>query len=543
MRIASILAATLVFLATISAGAVPWQSLVQPHGTRTSIMTGAAANAGFPAASPPWDTGTDVTVTKTDRVEQYVRLYNPTDPSNPSNQAGRWIMRAADVRGKSVAQLRNDFALPAVPVYITIVRVPVLAGTGTEIWTGLAGPITGWGTGGSEQFYLNGSYIPLSSYINGQLLTAKAMSYEAYAAPGNNARIAAYLDSHIPSAYSDLENVYDILDIANYGDRANLRASLDNIGPAYYDALGETALNSARLFAEAARRKGSLGGKTGLWAEAQNGLFRRKDAGEFSGYSERVSGMAAGWTAFTGEKLSIGMAMGLLRADTNRADAAGSYGTDTRRIAIYSTYRSGGTALSAQISGGLGKTAAKRNIRVYGVDSSGTAYEITRTASSTPEWKDLMLGLSAEGDWAMGGIRLNPYAGGWYSAVRTAAFTEQGADSLNLTMSPYTRKTWIAEAGLGAAMDFNPGKVKLSPYVSAGWEYFAPSGNRPMEAALSAPGTTFTINGLQRQEAAFAATIGMGASAGGFGAGLSYKGEFREDASAGTIRLDTSLSF
>ncbi len=543
MRFASLFAGTVLFLAATDAGAVPWQSLVQPHGTQTSIMTGAAANAGFPTASPPWDTGTDVTVTKTDRVEQYVRLYNPSDPSNPSNQAGRWLMRAADVRGKTIAQLRNDFALPAVPVYLTIVRVPILAGTGTEIWTGLAGPIAGWGTGGSEQFYLNGSYIPLSSYINGQLLTAKAMSYEAYAAPGNNAKTAAYLDSYIPAAYSDLENVYNVLDIANYGDRVNLRASLDSIGPAYYDAVGETALNSARLFAEAARRRSTPGRQRGLWVEAQNGLFRRGSVGEFSGYAERVSGVAAGWTAIAGEKLTLGMAVGLQRSDTNRANASGSYGSDTQRVALYSAYDAGWTAFSAQVSGGLGRTAAQRNIRVYGTDSGGTAYEIARTASSTPKWKDLMLGLSAESDWTLGGIRLNPYAGGWYSVARTSAFTEQGADSLNLSLSAYNRKTWMAEAGLGVAKDFKPGKVKLSPYASVGWEYFSPSGNRPLEAALAGPGTTFTINGLQRQEAAFATTLGMAASAGAFGAGISYKGEFRKDASAGTIRLDSSFSF
>lgn len=536
------IAVVLSFIA-LNASAMPWQSIVQPHGTQTSVMTGAAANAGFPTASPPWDTGTDVTVTKTDRVEQYVRLYNPSDPTNPSNQAGRWIMRAADVRGKTTAQLRDDFALPAIPAYITIVRVPVLAGTGTEIWTGMAGPITGWGTGGAEQFYLNGSYIPLASYVDGQLLTAKAMSYEASAAPGNNTKIAAYLDAYIPAAYSDLENVYDILDLGNYGDKTNCQNSLDQIGPAYYDAVGQTALNAARLFAEAARKNSAYTGKKGLWIEAQNGLFQRKSMDEFAGYTERISGLAAGWTAYAGEQLSLGLAFGALRADTNRADASGSYGTDTQRLALYSGYKTGKALLSAQVSAGLGKTAAQRNIRIYSVDSAGTAYEITRTATAKPQWRDIMCGLSAEGAYSLFGLTLNPYAGGWYSAVKTSAFTEQGADSLNLTVSPYNRKTWIAEAGLGLAKNLSLGQAVFKPYVSAGWEYFAPSGSRSMEAALTDPGSSFSINGPARHEAALAVALGVSLEAGRFLLGASYKGEFRQDASANALRLDTGFAF
>jgi len=287
------------FLSTLQAGAVPWQSIVQPRGTQTGIMSGTDANAGYSPTSLPWDANTEVTITKTNEVEQYVRLY---DPATGSNQAGRWMMRAADVRGKTIAQLRDMFALPATPVYITVIRVPMLAGTGTEMWTGIAGPITGWGAGGGEQFYLNGSYIPMSSFINGQALTNNAMSYADQAAPGNNKAISAYLDSYVPQAYSDLENVYNVLDILNYGDRTNLRNAFNQIGPAYYDSIGETVLNMSRLFSEAARRNGSQAGK-GLWFEYQNGSYQRKTVDDFAGYTERIGGMAVGWTAFAGEKV------------------------------------------------------------------------------------------------------------------------------------------------------------------------------------------------------------------------------------------------
>ena len=79
----------------------------------------------------------------------FVRLYNP---ASSINQVGGWIMRAADVRGLTPEQLRDRFALPAVPTMITYVLVP--PNVAALVDRAMPGPIAGWGHGGAQQFYL-----------------------------------------------------------------------------------------------------------------------------------------------------------------------------------------------------------------------------------------------------------------------------------------------------------------------------------------------------------------------------------------------------
>ena len=51
----------------------------------------------------------------------FVRMYAP---AAGIGQIGSWVMRAAEVRGLTPEQIRDRFALPAVPTHITIVVVP-----------------------------------------------------------------------------------------------------------------------------------------------------------------------------------------------------------------------------------------------------------------------------------------------------------------------------------------------------------------------------------------------------------------------------------
>ncbi|MFI5330146.1 MAG: autotransporter outer membrane beta-barrel domain-containing protein [Desulfobaccales bacterium] len=249
----------------------------------------------------------------------FVRLYNPTDPNFSSNQVGGWIMRAADVRGLTPQQLRDRFALPAVPTMITYVLVPPNV---APLWTGYAGPIAGWGQGGAQQFYImsqlhdyrfsnnprtnlvntnytdvenaNWDYIPTTSFFHGQLLSAQALSYALpLQGRGNAGKIGAYLDQFVPAAYSDLENVYTTLDFLNFADWGTvpLQNALKQIGPERFSSLGSLGQRNSLLFGDALFQRSQflrsgLGGGDASGETIGEGLGRLAQLAYVCGFSD-----------------------------------------------------------------------------------------------------------------------------------------------------------------------------------------------------------------------------------------------------------------
>ena len=72
-----------------------------------------------------------------------------------SGQYGSWVMREKDIRNLSASQIKDKFALPSTPKYITDVEFPA----GTKLRKGVVNPLDGWGSGGGVQFDLMGQRI------------------------------------------------------------------------------------------------------------------------------------------------------------------------------------------------------------------------------------------------------------------------------------------------------------------------------------------------------------------------------------------------
>jgi len=62
---------------------------------------------------------------------------------------------AEDVAGPTPTQIRDKFALPAIPKYTTDVDIPA----NTVLRNGIVNPLEGWGIGGGVQFDLMGQRI------------------------------------------------------------------------------------------------------------------------------------------------------------------------------------------------------------------------------------------------------------------------------------------------------------------------------------------------------------------------------------------------
>ncbi len=105
---------------------------------------------------PPYKLGTTVNEIKLSHDTMFVRVYD----GDISGQFGGWLMKADDIRGLTPSQIQDKFALPAIPKFITDVKLPA----GTIVRMGIVNPLDGWGNGGGVQFDLMGQRI--GEFIN-----------------------------------------------------------------------------------------------------------------------------------------------------------------------------------------------------------------------------------------------------------------------------------------------------------------------------------------------------------------------------------------
>lgn len=521
---AALLAVLLAVLCwAMPARALDWSTLAQPAGTfvgDTANPSGVYAPATINAALsgiPPFDSGTSVTLIRLTGTQQFVRFYNPTDPANPSGAVGSWMMRASEVRGLTAAQIRDKFALPALPTNMVQVLVP----TGYALYTGIAAPITGWGDGGGLQNRLMAnkppsgdiaadSWLPAGNYVNAQALSGAAvLSYRAPAAGSRSASsVGAYMDGLAPRAGSDLEGVYNALDTLLFtGGEASVGQALERFSPARFDALNAVALRAGALLGGSLDARFSTlaqGGGTGAeptllasagGLEALRGILPRRAGdwslwtratGEYardhtSGSAPYASGTAAlhlgadrplgqGWTA----GLALGLARTLLDWEQDGGDAA----TATASLAGYAFWTGGEWFANNELSLDMGFTDARRRIR------TAVADRVARSAQ-TGEGGSLRVRagrrLALDGDWS-----LVPALELGYALHRQNPFRESGAGDLDLDVRASTAQTLVAGAELGAARRADLGLgASLVAEARLGWRRETPLDSRVQRASFS----------------------------------------------------------
>jgi RHS repeat-associated protein len=128
--------------ATLAVGAIGRGAASLSKGT----LSAAEANAPHLAAGrrPPYASGTRAREIVLSRERTLVRVHGE------GNQARSWLMRAEEVEGLSAAEIRDKFALPEMPKYLSDVQVPA----GTRMRVGRVGEQPGWGVGGGMQYEL-----------------------------------------------------------------------------------------------------------------------------------------------------------------------------------------------------------------------------------------------------------------------------------------------------------------------------------------------------------------------------------------------------
>ena len=248
-----------------------------------SIATGADANA-YAYGTPPTLSFVDdapAAAVRTTEATQYVRFY--TD--GVTRPVGGFVAGSNVVRGLTPAQVKDVLALPFLPDSYTLVTVPsgtcILVAQGASILGTFpanppAIPAPGpWGRGGVAQALLIGTsgsancadpqYLPAENYRNPQPMGGFALAYVPRAGAGNPGAVARALDhATFPTPFTDIDGVYDRLDLLNVGDPRPLRAALSQLGGEGYANLGTLPVVAGRsllrVVADRARAAGARGG-------------------------------------------------------------------------------------------------------------------------------------------------------------------------------------------------------------------------------------------------------------------------------------------
>lgn len=104
---------------------------------------------------PPYAEGTRARDIVLQRERIFVRVHGD------GNQARSWMMRPRQIEGLTLSQIKDKFALPEIPTFVSDVYVP----TGAKIRVGTVAAQPGWGSGGGIQYELL-ERLPASAFRN-----------------------------------------------------------------------------------------------------------------------------------------------------------------------------------------------------------------------------------------------------------------------------------------------------------------------------------------------------------------------------------------
>ncbi len=489
-----------------------------PGTSVPSIATGVDANAYlFPKYFlPGYVPNAPAVVVLTTTPTQYVRFYNP---AAGSGQVGGFLVGSNAVRGLTPAQIRNVLALSYTPTMETIVQVPA----GTCLMIGPTNPLYGQQGGAVQEFLIGKSqggagcgpvpqFISSSSFINGQPIGAYALAYAPRAGGGNAGAVANALDHATPPPlFSDMDGVYNALDVLNYGNPGPLRSALAQLDGEIYADLPSVTIGVGQMFLDVVRDQTHLArspvGDGGLrpWVSGFGGGGGLFGNGDTHGIGFSGGGVAAGADYHFTPALQAGIAAAYMRSAFNTSGIPGSGGLDSFAVGSYAGY----AAANWYIDGALGYSYNSAGVN-RSIDFPG----VTRAAFANPV-ANAFLSRAETGYHFLLDDRTTatPFASFQGIVAGQSSFAEGGAGAVNLNVNGHNAALALSILGAELGYDLPVGlAVPLGFSARAGWAHDFADVNRSITATLQGtPDASFTVNGAPwpRDAAAVGARISL----------------------------------
>lgn len=483
------------------------------------------------AETAPFDVNYPATEIILTEPQHFVRLLGtPTSSSN-----GSWIMRSEYVRGKTPEELRNIFALPVVPQEIVSVTMPAspdpITGKNYVLWTGIAGAIRtprfDWGDGGAVQNRLVSDfggthYFPTYRYTSAdtryhrQPIGDIALSYKPMAGKGNAFCVANYLDLFVPPAYSDLENVYTILDDLNYVGYGScpLQNALNQISPARYDTLSYIAFRNAvtsgnivfeqQLFKQWEQRWYGLCRATPTcdarpyyWVKVVGQTNKETSACRYNNFGYDTGGLVCCFDWQLRSVLVAGVNVAALGNKFHWYNCGGSGRGAEAQLGLYASYFPSCFFIDASLAGGFHRSKTCRTIRFENIDRHAMSHN--RGTS-----------LSAQMQAGLNIVRaVIPYVRAAYIYTHEQAFREHGAESLNLAIHKFSTNTVRVQVGAELNHVFESECYKIMPQAQCAWAKDLWIKKRAIGAHSEQLGGCFVVEGMHELPGHFVGGVGL----------------------------------
>jgi len=504
-----------------------------------SITTGADANV-YIFSTPPTQSFVDAApaaAVRTSAPTQFVRFYT----EGVTQPVGGFIAGTNVVRGLAAAEVKDVLALPFLPTSYTLVTVP----SGTCILVAQGAPILGsfpanppsipapgpWGRGGVPQALLIGTsaspncadpqFLPAADYRNRQAIGAAALDYTPLAGGGNSGAVAGALDrGPFPAPFSDMDRIYDRLDLINIGSPDALRAALTQLAGVSYANVASVQMQGALVFLDALSERLRGGGPGGAWVRGMGGFGRLSGSDGAQGFDLDIGGVAFGFDLQVLPELLVGAAAGFSRASTGTMDLAESGRSDLYAAAVYGRYRPGRVHVDAAMGYGYSDIGMSRSIQFPGVQ---------RHVSGDGDGSLLFTAVELAYPLALGtATTLTPLAGGQALRAGKTDFTETGAGAVNLRGT--VDDAWSLRGILGATPAHRVAPAAIPPLTLSArlaWAHdFADTGRSASAAFEGLPGATFTVEGARVPRDSVLVGLGLGARINGLDLFARYDGGF-----------------
>jgi len=218
-----------------------------------------------------------------------------------------------------------------------------------------------------------------------------------------------------------------------------------------------------------------------------NGVFANASStGSVQNYRSQSGGVSTGAAYSWTDAFATGVYVGYqgLQAEYN----SGRTIDNAVRFGVFGTYDAGDFYFNGLVGGAYHGYTVNRYINFGGLN---------RTATGRPGAGEFDLALGTGYDFDIGNFSWGPFTTLQYTYLAMQGFTETGADSLNLDVSPYDSSSLLYTLGAQAAYNWKVSdNVVITPTAFAGWQHeFLQNGYTINSTfATGGPATPFNYN-------------------------------------------------
>jgi outer membrane autotransporter protein len=340
-------------------------------------------------------------------------------------------------------------------------------------------------------------------------LLSSATSFQNGGQTPNQKAVGAALDQANLTASGDFANV--LAAMFNL-DTTQGPKVLDAIGGQNYSAFNTLMIKGAQLFMDSFQlQAGGGGGNTyqalktddcantcdaeplwGVWGGGVGAFGAVAGDSNAAGFTYNLGGFAAGLDRRFAPNFRAGVATGFNAASLYASGMPGTGTSNTLQFALYGELSEGPFYLDALAGYAHSDNRMTRPITIPGLPfRSAQGYTTANTF-----FGQLEAGYKITVASSFGGF-VTPFARLQGATSNQAAFSETGADSLNLNVAAQTTQSLrtVLGAQLGASLDA-PWREKLNVVARLGWSHEFADTTRPVTASFAgAPVVGFTIVG------------------------------------------------